>query len=279
MKLLGIASPFLTYYGPLDAIGATLVVIAMGAWIVRGRLRLASGAVIAFIVIVAAYPFVPLVLMGASWIDQRLPIFAALLLFAGVSPRSLPQREVVIWSAAFSVLFVSRIVLVATVWSGHNADLADMRQVISVIPPGSRVLVVRSDDAADPDFLAGEPPSRRFMIDIDAMTHLPSLLVIERRAFMPLLFADPRKQPLRVLPPYDRLAINDGAPPYARALEAPTARDLQLAPYLANWRQDYDWVLLLRPHKVPGADHLLPGVLELAAMRDIAAVYQIHQFD
>lgn len=225
----------------------------------------------------AAYPFVPLVLMGASWIDQRLPIFAALMLFAAGSPTSLPRRQAIFWGTAFAAVFFLRVASVADVWSGHNADLADFRQVISTVPAGNRVLVARSDDGTDPDVLAGEPPSRRFMLSIDAMNHLPALIVIERKAFIPYLFSDPRKQPLRVLPPYDRLAIADGAPPFASALDAPTARDLQFAPYLATWRQDFDWVLLLRPHKVPGSERLLPDTLEMMAIRDIAALYRIRK--
>lgn len=276
MKLLGIASPFLNYFWPLDAVGTALLMVALGVWIAQHRLQPAPGPLLAAVAIIAVYPFVPLVLMGASWIDRRLPIFVAFLLFAGMSPQSLPRRQALLWGTAFSAIFLVRVAAVADVWSGHNPDLADLRQVISAVPAGSRVLVVRSDDSADPDFLAGEPPSRRFMLNIDAMTHLPALLVIERKAFIPYLFSDPRKQPLRVLPPFDRLAIDDGAPPYASALAAPAEHDLQFAPYLANWRQDFDWVLLLRPHKVPGAERLMPGILGLVAMRDIAALYRIH---
>jgi len=56
-----------------------------------------------------------------------------------------------------------------------------------------------------PDFYEGQPRSRLFLLGHPgvgraAIMHLPGLVVIERRAFWPLLFSAPTKQPLRVLP-------------------------------------------------------------------------------
>lgn len=45
----------------------------------------------------------------------------------------------------------------------------------------------------------GQPA--RSMRDNDSTMHLAALLVIERKAFWPLLFAAPTKQPVKVLPP------------------------------------------------------------------------------
>ena len=274
-KWRGLESPFLTYDWRLDTVAAGLLVAALVVWAVRGQLRVSPGGAIAFLGVMVVYPFVPFVFMDAAWVDQRLPILAAFALFACTLPVRLSLGGGTAWATAFAAVIAVRVAAVGVAWSAHDADIADFRRVVAPVQPGQKVLVVRPELASLAHPFDGEPAARHFMIDSDSLTHVPSLLVIERRAFMPLLFSDPIKQPLRVRPPYDRLARVDGAPPFVRALSAPTETDLSRAPYLAHWRDDFDWVLLLRPGLVPDAGHLLPGELEPEGTSQIAALYKV----
>jgi hypothetical protein len=215
--------------------------------------------------------------MDAAWVDQRLPVLAAVLVFVATAPVLLRRGEAIAWFVAFALLLTLRVGAVASVWSEHDADLAALRQVIAEVPAGAKVLVVRPELSTDGHRFDGEPASRHFMIDNDSLTHLPSLLVLERHAFMPLLFSDPIKQPLRVKPPYDRIAKVDGAPPYVHALSAPTQTDIDRALYLQHWRDDFDYVLLIRPGSVPGAPTLLPDILEPIASNAIVGLYRIRK--
>ncbi len=105
--------------------------------------------------------------------------------------------------------------------------------------------------------------------------HMPALAVIERRACWPLLFADPGQQPLITRPPYDRLAY-----PAAQICDAlwlvphPSDKALAAAPYLRNWRSDFDYVLLMsadEPNRLPPP----PPGLKLLSRNRTGALYAI----
>ena len=68
--------------------------------------------------------------------------------------------------------------------------------------------------------------------------HLPALLLIERGAFWPVLFANPAQQPIRLRPAYARLAREAHDIPSHAALKADPERGA------AALRQ-FDFVLML----------------------------------
>jgi hypothetical protein len=104
-------------------------------------------------------------------------------------------------------------------------------------------------------------------------SHLPALLLIERRAFWPLLFAHPAQQPIRVLPPYNKLSMSVGMPVKWQWLgeRSYSALQLAVAPYLPNWRSNFDAVLLIDP---PAP---LPPIAGLSLLHhgDYAQLYKI----
>ena len=75
---------------------------------------------------------------------------------------------------------------------------------------------------------------------------MPALLLIERRAFWPLLFADNSQQPLIVKPAYAAIAQPLEEPVLWATLrrDSYTAKELEDAHYLPNWRSKFDYVLL-----------------------------------
>jgi hypothetical protein len=162
------------------------------------------------------------------------------------------------------------------VWVDHNRDLADFRQVIAAVEPGSRVLVVSVDPQDAPDHWAGVPRGRRLPWFCRLDFHLPALLTIERRAFFPYLFTVAAKQPLEVRAPFDVISVPEGQPPDWQSLmaghEVHAARP---APYLAAWQSRFDYVLLLNAGAAGDPRGYLPDRLALLVATDVAAVYRI----
>jgi hypothetical protein len=143
------------------------------------------------------------------------------------------------------------------------------------VQPGDRVLVVLPEDNTLPTAMVNLYDSARSMVLNDATMHLPALLVIERRAFWPLLFSAATKQPVKVLPPYDAISLPEGEPPWAGALPDPRPSDLKWAPYLTDWEQKFDWVLVMLPGLAPHGYDLAPDQLEPVTAGRVAALYRI----
>jgi hypothetical protein len=254
-----------------------LVLAVLAAFAVERRLRIvpALAGIVALLLI--AYPFVPFFLMQTAWVDQRLPILAGFLLFAGTLPRVRTGRTARLMIAAFAAAILARTIVIGAVWSTRDAQLADFRQVIAPVGPGDRVLVVQAERNADPEAMVNRPDSVRAMLRNDSTMHLPALLVIEHSAFWPLLFTAPTKQPVRVMPPYDAISLPEGELPWVGGLADLDPATVKWAPYLPGWEHKFDWVLVLHPRDTPNGYRLLPDRLEPATAGRIAALYRIRK--
>jgi hypothetical protein len=280
-KVEGVFAGFTTYSFILD--GAALV-FAIGTivWCWRtARLSVARALLIAVVALCLLYPFTPFATKGTGFIDQRLPPLASFLLLAGTLPIGLSRRQRVIVSFGMIAIVSMRLVNIASVWYRHSDDVAAFRRVIAPIEPGSRVLAVMVTAHDVPDFYDGQPTSRFFLLGHPALgraviMHLPALALIERRAFWPLLFTASTKQPLKVLAPYSNIAVNEGVVPSYTWLSAGPGLALPYdAPYLANWKSNFDYVIVLYAGKLPDATHLRPDVLLPLVITDVAALYRI----
>lgn len=241
-------TPFMTYSKPLTLLTGALL---PGFLIVSLRgARFAPGAKLALAVLALMFLAAPDQFKGGTFMDVRLALMLGLLLFAGIAPA--PR-----WGRGAGIALVALVGLrslsVALVWHQHNQDLADLRAAITQVPPGAKVLALQGPQGDAPD--RGIPDLYR----LDS--HLPALLVIERRAFWPLLFADAGQQPLIVRPPYDQIAQPLGETLDWASLQQPlSAQTFAQAPYLKNWRGDFDAVLLIDP---PDPTLPLPGLAPL----------------
>jgi hypothetical protein len=142
-----------------------------------------------------------------------------------------------------------------------------LRAAMAQVEPGALVLAVRghnpATDAATPE---------RLLPDTERLdSHLPALLVIERRAFWPLLFADSVQQPVVVRPAYARIAWPLYDPVDWDAFKGPlTPGLLGYAPYLRDWRTDFDDVLLIDRPVMPAP----PAGLTPVYVGDYVALYR-----
>lgn len=248
-KLWAVFAPFMTTNVNLTLLTALVVFcFAVTAW--RNAV-VAPGIALAMTVLSVVFVLAPSAIGNGTFIDLRIAVMIALLLFAGVQPR-LARRHAVAAGLVFAALIALRGAYVATTWYDRRHDVADLRAAIAAVKPGARVLAARGHPG---NWTEAEVPTRALPGIYRLDGHLAALLVIERRAFWPLLFADPAQQPLAVRPPYDRLAQ-----PLAEPLDWPLLErdDLSAAGY-ANWRKNFDYVLLVdAPQPAPSLAGLTP---------------------
>ncbi len=277
LKPYGLIGPFLTYNRLLDAGAAVLVLAVLALFAIQRRLTISPPLVGALALLLIAYPVVPFFLMQTAWVDQRMPILAGFLLFAGTWPRVQSHRTGRLMLVAFAVAILARTFIIGQVWSHHDSQIADFRRVIAPVQPGDRVLVVQTERNADPDAMVNQPDSLRAMLENDATMHLPALLVIEHKAFWPLLFTAATKQPVKVNPPYDMISLPEGELPWAGGLARLDPATLKWAPYLPDWPHKFDWVLVLNPQDAKDGYSLPFDQLDLVDAGKVAVLYRIRK--
>jgi hypothetical protein len=241
-KLWRIFAPFMTTSAELTLL--TGVAVFSLLILLRRYFQLGPGVPLIFFALLVAFLVAPSTVKGGTFIDLRFAVMIGLLLFAGMQPRGvlLPRALAV----AICALIVLRSSYIGVTWFDHRHDLADVRAALDMVEPGARVIVARGAPGHLTDV---QPPERALpgLYRLDG--HIAALLVIERHAFWPLLFADRAQQPLIVKPPFDQIAQ-----PLSEPVEWPLLREesfsgetLRSAPYLSHWRASFDDLLLIDP--------------------------------
>lgn len=269
-KLAAFLTPFATYSKAITVITAVALLVFLV--LNRTRLRMAPGIGIALLALLLIYAVVPIAIGRGSFIDSRLGVMMGLLLFAGFAP-DLPRRSALIFASLFAALIAGRTVYIASVWIDHRHDLADLSKAISYVPEGARVMSARGYLGYQTDNVSHAGRALPGFYRLDG--HLAALMVIERRAFWPLLFADATQQPLVVRPPYAAISH-----PLQEAVHWPvlqqqqfTAENLEDARYLPGWRDKFDYVLLIDP---PAA-LTVPQGLQPIVTTGFAILYRIER--
>ena len=268
-KLIQIASPFINYDITLDLITAALLYGGVAIGVALGWFVLAPRAIVAVVVLVIVYAASPFDLMSASFLDTRVAIMLGFLLFAAVDPSGLthPAARRAI-AAGLYLLFAVRMAVLADAWTDHRRDLADLRAVIALVPPGARVYMTNVPQDEAPTYWDAGPRSRRLSNTLRTDFHMPALLIIERGAFWPILFANPAQQPIRLRPAYARLAQEAHDLPSHAALVADPGRG-------SSALRDFDFVLMLEAGADTELAKFIPRCVALVARTDFAALYRV----
>ncbi len=254
---------------------ATLLILVLFAALAVGfrrSLRLAPALWPAAAMVGMVACFTPSVLFDVTWgVNLRLPLVAAIVLIAslclarpvGVWPRRLAL------AAVFGLVAVTSFNARATL-AALDGQVATMRALVSVVPLGSRLLVLDMPTAC----------GVRRVAPRDLTGHLAFVAAIDRNAFIPFLFTG--TTPLQVRP-----ALQDSASPIAEALsEAQLAEGLaQDDPpsgppehgwggrvYWLGWRHKFDY-LLVQHFGCTGFQP--PPVVTLVGHSAIADLYRI----
>lgn len=266
-KAKALLAPLANYNLPLDLLSLVLIGgLALILW-QAGWLKVERRMVLGLAILAATFLLAPKALWTGGVFDQRLSTLLALMLVACTcfeAPKSHVGR---LLAAALALLFLVRMAVLTSAWVDHRDDLAEMRQAIEMVEPGSRLLVTRPD-VATAYRLA--PPRHRVFHHAIQLPSLPTLAVIEKSAFVSTLYALPGQQPLSLKPPFDRLGGRGHA-------DLPTLADLARSsrwdgsdpaphPQIQDWQADFDYVVLIYGYG-PGAE-ALAGDLPLEPLLD-----------
>lgn len=273
-KIVHLATFFVNYRGGLDASTALGFAAFVIACIATGRVKLTFAGGMSLAVFATLYLVSPFNFKGTSFLDVRFAVMFGFVMFALAAPR-LPPRAGCLAAVAVIGVFAARTLVVGETWHAHERELAELRAVMAPLRPGSRVLLATVAKSDAPDYwrhAPGQTLSDGTRVDL----HVAALMLIERHAFWPFLFADPSQQPIRLLPPYDALAAATPHIPNARQLvgRAPTPADMAIFPLGAGWPCCYDDVLLLHAGAVP---ELADSRLTLLAGSDFASLYGVRR--
>jgi hypothetical protein len=269
-KLVQVASPFINYFFLFDAFTTLLVYGGVVLGVAAGWFVLAPRAVVAAAALAILYVACPFNLMGTSFVDTRIAIMFGFLLFAAVDPAGLPRQARRVVAAGLVALFAVRMAVVADVWVEQRRDLADLRAVIAAVPPGALVYVTTVPREEAQTYWDTGPRSRMLSNILRTDYHLPALLLIERGAFWPLLFANPAQQPIRLRPAYERLAREE--------FEIPSHADLVADPDRGSAAfRDFDFVLMLEADADPDLRGFVPRCLALVSWTDFAALFRVRR--
>lgn len=230
----------------------------------RGVLRLEPAGIWLAIGLALLYLIIPSKLFGTSFVDLRVIPAAALILPAFCS-LSLPSRA---WRmaalAAISGITLLNLAVVLAVWLPYRADYAAIIASFQKIDRGSRVLVGSTVDNGDPPFAD---------LTTYPMYYAPTLAVHYANAFVPNLFTETGKQPVRPGEAVRSIAIPYGGPVPSGLLAAiATGESPADAPqYVRTWYRDFDYLYVLGS---PAANPL-PDLLEALETSHRFVLYRI----
>jgi hypothetical protein len=272
MRLL--VSPVYTGNVPLDAASAIAVVVVLFAALAAGRgqshPRLVPALVAWAVVLVA----IPDWLGPEAAVGARLGIFPFMLLIASLAAARPNRVASALTMTMAAAIVITRVAYLVPEFRAYNRQVDAFRVATSAVAPGSRVLNALAPHVADPTCRA----------NLSFGDHLPSLLVIERNAFVSTQFADDARQTIRLAPAVHAIASPDAPIMPWEALvvaDAPggVAKLMSVDPEGAwdkaaiDWRRHYDYLALLRPDctsEIPPDPGLVP-----IGESDIYRIYRI----
>lgn len=250
---------------------APIVAIPLVAWC-SGRLRIHAGLFLVASLLAIASFAAPTSIGDASWLDRRLPPMVALALCAAVLPQPATIRWRTVMAALLSLAILARIGWITVVWVQRDRDVLDLLAVIQAIKPGDAVIVVQQKIKNEKAREIG-----RNLVGatggLNAVRrHLPAMLVPLRQAFIPTLFSLAGQQPIRVAPAMIIDSVPTSFIPSSEDIVTGSAKD----PYLARWRCDFQYVLLIGADEPASVPFAVKG-LERVATRGFASLYSVVQ--
>jgi hypothetical protein len=269
-----LATAFATYRLGVDAVFACAFALPVAVAATTRRIETHAGLLLLACALAILSSFVPREVGDTGWIDKRVPPMAVLTFAASVrpsNPSSIRWQRAVL--ALTFLVAMARTAWVARIWLARQADFASVERALDQVPPGSAVLPLEHDLSARDRKTA--PLGRFFSHDVPTYTHVSLLAIVERSSFVPTLFTAAGKQPVRVLPPWDEIAVAEGRVATVDRLADPEA--IREFPYLAHWRDRFDYVLV-ECADIPNEGGPLPllGVREVSD-QGFARLYRVEK--
>ncbi|MBK1657034.1 hypothetical protein [Paracraurococcus ruber] len=241
-KLKSALSWIWTYHLPTDAAVLLLLAVppALALW--RGRLHAHGGLLLVALALVLLFLVTPFRLAGTFWVDRRFAYMAPFVLAVALRPE-VPAALLRPAATLLLALGLGRAGFIGLAWQARQADVAAVERVLALVPPGAAIL----------PFTHVPPPrdygpfGRHFSGGEPSYGHYPTIAIRTRQAFVPTLFTARGKQPLRVLPPWNGIAVPEGwlVTPNILADAELQRRMGWEAPYARLWRERFDYILVV----------------------------------
>lgn len=272
-KLLGFDWLFGAYAAPVGLVtGASIGLgVAWGLW--SGALRLHPAGWIVVALGLVAFAALPLVLFGSYFADGRLPV-GILFLAIGFARWELPGTAARgAFVAVVAALALLRIVDAGTAFARIEPDLKDMRQALTLVRPGSTVLVAIADGVERRSLFRTTQYTGDRVVSL-GLHHMP-VLAMAQSSFVSTAFAHPGKQVLQVREEYGDLdsSIVASLPKTADLLAATLEPWTQADRYWGRWTERFDTVMVL--YTDPSMANPVPGHLALAHEGRLFRVYRV----
>jgi hypothetical protein len=264
-----VISPVYFPGGDPALVGAFVLAPLLGLLLARG-MRLPRAIWPALALVAAAALAVPGMLLNVWGAEFRLPLVAAMVLAGAARPRpGFGRRSAVLVLTALVALIGARVWTATALLTALDTQVAHMRQLVTQLPRGARLLVVD-----------GPPDAPGRLAKLAIIGHMSLVAAIDRDAFVPLLFTG--TTPLRLLPTMQNSAsqgvpaisvamLRDGFARPAPSGLLPAYKDgAQM--YWLGWPQKFDDVLITH---YGGAIGPLPPVLRRVAGNEVATLYSI----
>lgn len=283
-KPLQFLVPFAGYHARFDALCAALVLATMLFLVVSGRARLDPGSVIAGAICFMAFVVTPNTagasVLNSAFLDPRFALYFMLIAFAGLQPRLGRTSSTVVVTGG-AVLGAARIAIILVAWQAFDREHRELQQAMAHVPVGARVATATVERAANPAYFL-QARERRIISFLWQQPdhHLGALLVAERGAFWPSLFAFAGQQPIVASPSFADFNTSRWYALPDRGVLDPAWRAPADVPasHLAvwqNWPDRFDFILVLNARAAGDARTFLPGALELVDDTGMAALYLV----
>lgn len=278
-RIAVIFAPFFSYSILTAAIIGSIVYTTLYILYRTKHLCIPSHVSLALISTISAALILPFTLNNIAFVSFRFIIMASLLLFAGtdlINARPLLRYSL---GGGVCLLVASQLGMVAVRWAQFQPDLVQLHRTVATIPPGARILQVLNRYDPDNTYWNGPAAHRVMQGGQQIDTHLAALVLLDRQAFWPTIFAYATTQPIQIRAPYRALAAPDGFIPnvddLAMALTIDDATTTN-EPNLREWRHNFDYVLLMDGGgRTDPATPYLPQWLKPVSVGDFASLYQV----
>ena len=268
-----------TYDKRVDALTLGALALPVLLSLALGRLRVHGGMLLVFAGLSAAFVLLPVTVADTFFIDRRFALMAPLALAVALRP-DLPPLPARACAALLLVVSLGRTGYVGLVWHLRQADVAAVSRALASVPPGAAILPLTHQPLAHGLNSTIGPVGRYSSLDEPNFLNLPTLALPWHHAFVPILFTARGEQPLRVLPPWNEIAVPTGAAVSVHALVDPAMHDFATAhaPYVRLWRERFDYVLVINAD-LPDAygPFVPPPGLDLLADEGFAQLYKIER--
>lgn len=262
--------PFVTHWPLQEAVAGVLGLVVLAAMARVGAVRVHRGFFLAGVTLAVLALLGPGNVGDTSLVDIRIACLALPVLCVALRPSDASRRWWLPVGVALCLLMVVRGASVTQFWLANRQNITAVHAALAELPEGAALLPTR----IVPETFSWTDASQSILFLDFAQFNVALLAVPERRAFVPMLFSAAGKQPIRVLPPSNEIAVPDG--PQPRVQQLLSGRPHPQFPYLRDWRSRFDHVLLLNAQgNGPG----MPPGLTLLRDAGFAQLWRIDRAD